>query len=93
MTNITQDSFDYSDLILDKLSEKDRLIMAIQKLWSVKAYLYTVQITSEELNTKYNYNKAGFVVESFINTLANELFNVSELKQKYYEAMTRNQKG
>lgn len=82
-----------ADTIMEQLSEKDRLIMAIQKLYSIRVYLYSVQITTENYTEKEGYYNAGVTIQSFIGKLSNELFNVAAMKQKYYEAMTRNQKG
>ena len=94
MHNITGDSLDLTEvsaIIWEKLSEKDRLIMAIQKLWSIDSYLYTVQTTIGGYDAKYDYCQSRQPVCSLIDRLENELFNVSVLKRKYYESMARNQ--
>ena len=79
-----------TDVIWERLSEKDRLIIAIQKLWSIRAYLYTVQTTTTTTDIKVadDYEAASDPVRAIIAKLEIELFNVKELKQKYYAAMS-----
>jgi hypothetical protein len=81
------------EVIWDQISEKDRLIIAIQKLWSIRAYLYTVQTTATDLDRIIDYVEAGNIVRDCIDDLEYDLFDVRTLKQKYRDFMTRNQRG